>query len=80
MFNANNDLLIRFDLDRIDNSGIAYCFSENSEFVKISYLDGPERIFSLNPEYIINRINNTEIMGNIAQLTEEDKALFLVND
>ena len=80
LFNANNDLLIRFDLDRIDNSGIAYCFSENSEFVKISYLDGPERIFSLNPEYIINRINNTEIMGNIAQLTEEDKALFLVND
>jgi len=80
VFNANNDLLIRFDLDRIDNSGIAYCFSENSEFIKISYLDGPERIFSLNPEYIINRINDQEIMGNIAQLTQEDKALFLVDN
>ncbi|MCB0461060.1 MAG: toll/interleukin-1 receptor domain-containing protein [Flavobacteriaceae bacterium] len=80
VFNAKNDLLIRFDLDRIDNSGIAYCFSENSEFIKISYLDGPERIFSLNPEYIINRINDQEIMGNIAQLTQEDKALFLVDN
>ena len=80
LFNSDNDLLIRLDLDIIDNPGIAYCFSNDGQFLKVSYLGGLERIFSLNPEFIIDRINNTEIMGTIAGLNKNDKLRFLIKD
>ena len=80
LFNSDNDLLIRLDLDIIDNPGIAYCFSNDGQFLKVSYLGGLERIFSLNPEFIIDRINNTEIMGTIAGLNKNDKSRFLIKD
>jgi len=80
VFNADNDLLIQLNLDIIDNPGVAYCFSSDDEFFKVSYLDGLQRIFPLNPEFIIERINNTEIMGTIAGFTEEEKSRFLIQD
>jgi hypothetical protein len=80
LFNSDDDLLIRLDLDFIDNPGIAYCFSNDGQFLKVSYLGGLERIFSLNPDFIIDRINNTEIMGTIAGLNKNDKSRFLIKD
>jgi hypothetical protein len=62
----------------IDNSGIAYCFSLDGNFLKLSYLDGPERIFALDPEFILARMNDPEIMGTIARLSGEDKKRFLI--
>ena len=45
----------------------------------MSYPDGIERIFALDPEFIIERINNTEVMGNIATLSSEDRQRFLID-
>ena len=80
VFNAHNDLLIALNLDTIDNPGIALCFSKDSKFVKVSYLDGLQRIFALDPEFIINRINNIEAMGQIADLSDADKERFLITN
>ena len=80
LFNAQNELIITFNLDRIDNPGITLSFSEDSRFLKISYLDGIHRIFSLDPEFILNRINNLDFMGKIDQLSEVDKERFLISD
>ncbi|SDB43086.1 TIR domain-containing protein [Flavobacteriaceae bacterium MAR_2010_188] len=80
IFNAENELLIRLDIDMIDNPGIAYCFSTDNNFVKVSYLDGPERIFALDPQFIISRIYNLKVMGAIAQLNSKDKKRFLIDD
>jgi hypothetical protein len=78
LFNAQNELIITFNLDRIDNPGITLAFSENSRFLKISYLDGAHRIFPLDPEFILNRINDLDFMGNVAQLSGADKERFLI--
>jgi hypothetical protein len=80
VFNAHNDLLIALNLDTIDNPGIALCFSKDSKFVKVSYLDGLQRIFAVDPEFIINRINNIEAMGQIADLSDADKERFLITN
>jgi hypothetical protein len=78
IFNKENELLITLRSYFIDNSGIAYCFSLDGNFLKLSYLDGPERIFALDPEFILARMNDPEIMGTIARLSEEDKKRFLI--
>ena len=80
LFNAQNELIITFNLDRIDNPGITLAFSENSRFLKISYSDGAHRIFPLDPEFILNRINDLDFMGKIAQLSGEDKERFLIGE
>ena len=49
VFNKENELLIALSSFFIDNSGVAICFSTDSRFVKLSYIDGPERIFALDP-------------------------------
>ena len=68
VFNKENELLITLSSFFIDNSGVAICFSNDSNFLKLSYLDGPERIFALDPTFILTRINNTEITGEINKL------------
>ena len=78
VFNKENELLIKLSSFFIDNSGVAICFSTDSKFVKISYIDGPERIFALDPTFILKRINNTETMGTIATLNTDDKERFLI--
>lgn len=78
VFNANGDELIKLNLFWIDNSGVSYSFSENGNFFRVAYLGGTERVFSLDPEFIINRINDSETMGNIAKLSAEDKERFLI--
>lgn len=80
IFNAHHDLLIKLDIDTIDNPGVNLCFSNDSKFIKVSYLDGLQRIFSLDPEFIINRINDSNSMGNLARLSDADKERFLIND
>jgi hypothetical protein len=80
LFNAQNELIITFNLDRIDNPGITLAFSENSRFLKISYSDGAHRIFPLDPEFILNRINDLDFMGKIAQLSGADKERFLIGE
>ena len=80
IFNAHNDLLITLNLDTIDNPGVALVFSKDSRFLKVSYLNGLQRIFSLDPEFIINRINNTPALGKIAPLNAADKERFLISD
>lgn len=80
IFNINGDQLISLNLDFTDNPGVAYCFSNDGEFLKVSYLDGLERIFALNPEFILNRLNNIDTMGTIAKLNENDKKRFLINN
>ncbi len=80
VFNAHNDLLIALNIDTIDNPGVALSFSKDSKFLKVSYLDGLQRIFALDPEFIIKRINDTSSMGNIARLNETDKERFLIRD
>ncbi len=79
-FNEHNDLLIKLNLDFIDNAGVNLCFSKGSKFVKVSYLDGLERIFALHPDLIIKRINDTKAMGKIAPLNKADKERFLIAD
>ena len=54
VFNAHNDLLITLDLDFIDNSGVNLSFSKDSKFLKVSYLDGLQRIFALDPANVID--------------------------
>jgi hypothetical protein len=78
IFNKENELLIALSSFFIDNSGVAICFSIDSKFLKLSYIDGPERIFALDPEAILDRINNKNIMGSIATLNEADKERFLI--
>jgi hypothetical protein len=78
LFNAQNELIVTFNLDRIDNPGITLSFSEDSKFLKISYSSGPHRIFPLDPEFILNRINDFDIMGSIAKMNEADKERFLI--
>jgi|GEM_PF-2266293 len=78
IFNKENELLIFLRSYFIDNPGIAYCFSLDGNFLKLSYLDGLERIFALDPEFILARVNDPEIMGTIAGLSEEDKKRFLI--
>lgn len=78
IFNKENELLITLSSYFIDNSGIAYCFSNDSKFLKLSYIDGPERIFALDPDFILERLNNAKIMGAIATLTTADKKRFLI--
>ncbi|WP_111707240.1 toll/interleukin-1 receptor domain-containing protein [Lutibacter citreus] len=78
VFNKENELLITLSSYFIDNSGVAYCFSKDGKFFKLSYLDGPERIFALDPTIILNRINDTKIMGSIATLNSDDKKRFLI--
>jgi len=80
IFNADNDLLIALNLDTIDNAGVNVSFSKDSKFLKVSYLDGLQRIFALDPEFIIKRINETSSMGNIAHLSDTDKERFLISD
>ncbi|WP_075350208.1 toll/interleukin-1 receptor domain-containing protein [Algoriphagus marinus] len=80
LFNAENELIITFNLDRIDNPGITLAFSEDSKFLKISYSTGAHRIFPLDPEFILNRINDLDFMGKIDQLNEADKGRFLIED
>jgi len=79
IFNKNRELLIRLAAYFIDNPGIAYSFSLDQKYFKISYLDGPERIFALDPEDILARVNDREIMGDIAGLSEDDKRRFLID-
>jgi hypothetical protein len=78
IFNNENELLITLSIYFFDNPGIAYCFSLDSKFFKLSYLDGPERIFALDPEFILARINDPAIMGPIARLSGKDKKRFLI--
>lgn len=78
IFNKENELLITLSSYFIDNPGIAYCFSLDGNFLKLSYLDGLERIFPLDPEFILVRMNDPAIMGTIARLSEEDKKRFLI--
>jgi len=80
VFNAHNDLLITLNIDIIDNPGVALSFSKDSKFLKVSYLNGLQRIFALDPEFIIKRINDTSTMGNIARLSEADNERFLISD
>ncbi|WP_339753485.1 TIR domain-containing protein [uncultured Winogradskyella sp.] len=80
VFNAHNDLLITLNIDTIDNPGVALSFSKDSKFLKVSYLNGLQRIFALDPEFIIKRINDTSTMGNIARLSEADNERFLISD
>ncbi|WP_334113184.1 hypothetical protein [Paucihalobacter sp.] len=79
-FNAEKELLVRLDVDIIDNPGIAYCFSTDNQFFKVSYLDGVQRLFPLNPDVIIDRVNTPEIMGNISDLDQNDKTRFLIKN
>lgn len=79
VFNADGDELIKLNLFWIDNSGVSYSFSEDGRFFRVAYLDGTERVFSLDPEFIINRINDVETMGSIARLTNADKERFLID-
>ena len=78
IFNNENDLLRTLSSYFIDNPGIAYCFSLDGNFLKPSCLDGPERIFALDPEFILARVNVPEIMGTMAGLSEDDKKRFLI--
>ena len=78
IFNNENELLITLSIYFFDNPGIAYCFSLDSKFFKLSYLDGPERIFALDPEFILERMNDPGVMGKIARLSEADKKRFLI--
>lgn len=78
IFNSENELLITLNSYFIDNSGITYCFSLDGNFLKLSYPDGIERIFALDPEFILARMNDPAIMGNIAKLNKEDKKRFLI--
>jgi hypothetical protein len=78
VFNNDNELLITLSSFFIDNPGIAYCFSLDSRLFKLSYLDGPERIFALDPEFILARMNDPKLMGTIAGLSERDKKRFLI--
>lgn len=80
VFNAQNDLLINLSIDMIDNPGTALSFSKDSKFLKVSYLDGLQRIFALDPEFIIDRIHNSASMGNIAGLNKADKERFLISE
>lgn len=80
IFNADGERLVTLNLDVIDNPGTAYCFSKDGRFVKVSYLDGLQRIFALDPEFLIGRINDPEAMGHIAELSQADKARFLIAD
>lgn len=80
IFNADGQRLVTLNLDIIDNPGTAYCFSKDGKFVKVSYLDGLQRIFALDPEFITKRINNPEAMGAIVGLSHGDKARFLIAD
>ncbi|WP_442846165.1 TIR domain-containing protein [Leeuwenhoekiella sp. H156] len=80
VFNKHGEQLIALDLDFIDNPGVAICFSTDSKYFKVSYLDGLERIFPLDPQTILKRINKVEIMGNIAHLSPADKVRFLIED
>lgn len=80
IFNAEKELLVRLDVDIIDNPGIAYCFSTDNQFFKVSYLDGVQRLFPLNPDVIIDRVNTPEIMGNISDLDQNDKTRFLIKN
>ena len=79
IFNRENELLITLRSYFIDNSGIAYCFSLDGNFLKLSYLDGLERIFALDPEFILARMNDRDLMGAIAGLSEADKKRFLID-
>lgn len=56
LFNAQNDLLIAFDLNTIDTPEIFLSFSKDSKFIKISYAV-LQRVFALDPKFIINRLN-----------------------
>jgi hypothetical protein len=78
IFNNEKELLITLSSYFIDNPGIAYCFSSDGNFLKLSYLDGLERIFTLDPEFILARINDPAIMGTIARLSDEDKKRYLI--
>lgn len=80
VFNAHKDLLIAFLIDTIDNPAISISFSKDSKFVKVGYIDGLQRIFALDPEFIIKRINDIEAMGRIADLSDSDKERFLITD
>lgn len=80
IFNKENELLIALSSFFIDNSGVAICFSTDSKFVKLSYIDGPERIFALDPTFILTRFNTIEIMGTIATLNTDDKERFLIEE
>lgn len=80
IFNAAGQRLVTLNLDVIDNPGTAYCFSTDGKFVKVSYLDGLQRIFALDPEFILARLNNPSVMGRVARLSEEDKTRFLIGD
>lgn len=80
VFNTEGDLLVPLDLDIIDNPGIALCFSQDGRFAKVSYLDGVERIFGLDPDWIIERISHPEALGPVAPLTEGQRKRFAVQD
>lgn len=80
IFNAEGDLLIALDLDIIDNPGIALCFSQDGRFAKVSYLDGVERIFCLDPEWIMERISQPEAVGPVAPLSEDEKERFMIQE
>jgi len=78
VFNKEKELLIDLSAYWFEVPSIAYCFSEDDKFFKISLEDERERIFPLDPEFILERINNPEIMGNIAELDKKDINRFLI--
>ena len=80
IFNNENETLVALGSYFFDNPGIAYCFSLDSKFLKLSYLDGPERIFALDPEFILERMNDPGVMGKIARLSGADKKRFLIGE
>ena len=78
IYNRNGELLVKLNLWSDDNSNVSLWPSPDQKFLLVRYHIGLMRIFALDPEFIIERINNTDIMGNIAHLSEADKARFLV--
>jgi len=63
-----------------NNPDIYHTYSEDGKYYKITLGDYLVRIYPIDPDAILERVNNQNMMGNIAQLSVDDKKEYLIND
>ena len=78
MFNNSDEELISLDLNVRRYRKISSAFSEDSRFYIVSYNSRLKRIFALDPEFILDRMNNPALFGTIASLNDIDNDRFLI--
>ena len=78
VFNNSDEELISLDLNVRRYRKISSAFSEDSRFYIVSYNSRLKRIFALDPEFILDRMNNPALFGTIASLNDIDNDRFLI--